>query len=226
MATSTTRLGLRKPDPSDNVNVTTDISDNMDRIDDAVGFQVANGSYPSSPYQGKTVFRSDLNDLPAFWTGSRWEPLAHKVQFSYKSTNQSLANQGSLQNITGLSLNLKANTTYWIEAFIVYSSPTDGPNLWMAFNYPGTAFFQWAPFGIDFTVTGDTGIFRVPVVNGSDQMRSVGTASGGSPIAANPKGVLLSGSVDMTLQFRACQQNVSTENTQILAGSFIMAIRV
>lgn len=35
MATITTKLGLRKPAGADNVNVTTDISDNMDKIDAA-----------------------------------------------------------------------------------------------------------------------------------------------------------------------------------------------
>ncbi|HET7713921.1 MAG TPA: hypothetical protein VFK94_06950 [Patescibacteria group bacterium] len=34
MASLTALLGLRKPDPTDNVNVTTDISDNMELIDD------------------------------------------------------------------------------------------------------------------------------------------------------------------------------------------------
>lgn len=34
MATTTAKLSLRKPDPTDNVSVTTDISDNMQKIDD------------------------------------------------------------------------------------------------------------------------------------------------------------------------------------------------
>lgn len=37
MATTTINLGLRKPSPSDPVDVTADISDNMDLIDAAIG---------------------------------------------------------------------------------------------------------------------------------------------------------------------------------------------
>lgn len=56
MATTTTRLALRKPAGSDNVNVTTDLSDNFEKIDDSVLFvrKTANESVTSS-----TVLQAD-----------------------------------------------------------------------------------------------------------------------------------------------------------------------
>lgn len=54
MATTTTRLGLRLPDPTDLVSVTSDINASMSALDAAVGYEVVT-ALPSAPYKGKTV---------------------------------------------------------------------------------------------------------------------------------------------------------------------------
>lgn len=54
MATSTTRLGIRLPDPTDLVNVTTDLNAGMSALDAAVGYEVVT-SLPAAPYSGKGV---------------------------------------------------------------------------------------------------------------------------------------------------------------------------
>jgi hypothetical protein len=71
MATTTTNLGLRKPATTDVVNVSTDINDNMDKIDAAVGFQVVT-AFPGTPYIGKGVVRSDQNNRTYIWNGTKW----------------------------------------------------------------------------------------------------------------------------------------------------------
>jgi hypothetical protein len=57
MATFTSRLALRMPDPTDLVSVTSDINASMSNLDAAVGFQSVT-SLPSSPYSGKAVMVS------------------------------------------------------------------------------------------------------------------------------------------------------------------------
>lgn len=74
MATTTTKLGLRKPATTDNVNVTTDIGDNMDKIDAATGFEVL-AAFPTSPYKGKGVVRSDQGNRTYVWTGTKWSEI-------------------------------------------------------------------------------------------------------------------------------------------------------
>lgn len=62
MSTTTTRLGLYKPasDGSELVNVVTDLNNNYDAIDLAMGFRIVTSSTrPSSPYGGQGIEESD-----------------------------------------------------------------------------------------------------------------------------------------------------------------------
>lgn len=60
MATTTTRLGLRKPAGSDTVSVTTDLDNNFDTLDAAVSTTYATtNTRPSVPFQGQAVYESD-----------------------------------------------------------------------------------------------------------------------------------------------------------------------
>jgi hypothetical protein len=59
---STSRLSLYKPlnDGSENVNVQTDLNQNWDRVDAAVGFQaVTSSTRPSTPFSGKPIMETD-----------------------------------------------------------------------------------------------------------------------------------------------------------------------
>jgi hypothetical protein len=57
MATFTSRLNLRMPDPTDLVSVTSDINASMSIIDAAVGF-LSVTSFPAAPYAGRSVMVS------------------------------------------------------------------------------------------------------------------------------------------------------------------------
>lgn len=66
MATTTTRLLLRKPDPNpttgDLINVTTDISDSMDKLDATAGFTVCtSGTRPTGTdrWDGRQIYETD-----------------------------------------------------------------------------------------------------------------------------------------------------------------------
>lgn len=73
MATSTTRLGLRKPNnTTDTVNVVTDLNDNWDKLDAAVGAIVCTSTTrPGSPYTGELIFETDTKKV-ACWDGTAW----------------------------------------------------------------------------------------------------------------------------------------------------------
>ena len=78
MATFTTRLGLRKPNPTpvtgDLVDVMLDINNNMDIIDAALNNICTSSTRPSSPFVGMPAFETDTQALimcivtgPAKW---------------------------------------------------------------------------------------------------------------------------------------------------------------
>jgi hypothetical protein len=82
MGTNTTRLLLWKPDGSpggDNINVDTDISDNADIIDDAVGFKVCtSGTRPTGAqrWNGRVIYETDTKRT-YMWQATLgfWMPL-------------------------------------------------------------------------------------------------------------------------------------------------------
>lgn len=73
MATTTTKLGLTKPDFVDVVDI-SELNTNADEIDAAVGFTVCtNATRPASPYTGQSIFETDTGDS-FIWDGSAWQP--------------------------------------------------------------------------------------------------------------------------------------------------------
>lgn len=72
MATFTTRLGLRKPAGTEQSNVVTDLNENYDKIDDAVGTTVCTSTTrPASPFTGQTIFETDTNHFLVY-SGTQW----------------------------------------------------------------------------------------------------------------------------------------------------------
>lgn len=85
MATSTARLALRKPDgdPStgDLVDVDTDLNDNFDKIDDAVGLKICtNATRPTGAdrWDGREIYETDTRRT-YFWSAALglWIPLVN-----------------------------------------------------------------------------------------------------------------------------------------------------
>lgn len=72
MATSTTKLGLTKPDFVDVVDI-TDLNDNANLIDAAVGMAiVTSATRPATPWAGQIIFETDTL-VPYVWDGSAWQ---------------------------------------------------------------------------------------------------------------------------------------------------------
>lgn len=94
MATTTTRLSLRKPADDDTVDVKTDISDNMDTIDNNIGFE-RRTDFPTSPYTGKTVMRSDQGDRCYVYDGTNWEEVLVVSSIMAPQTSTSLSERNT-----------------------------------------------------------------------------------------------------------------------------------
>jgi hypothetical protein len=76
MATTTTRMGLRKPDPTDVVSVSTDLNSPYDTVDLNIGVRICtSGSRPGSPFSGLVIYETDTK-RKYHWNGSAWEWLS------------------------------------------------------------------------------------------------------------------------------------------------------
>jgi hypothetical protein len=72
MATTTTKLGLTKPDFVDVVDI-TDLNNNADALDAAVGSTiVTSATRPVSPFTGQVIFETDTG-RSFVWDGSAWQ---------------------------------------------------------------------------------------------------------------------------------------------------------
>lgn len=73
MATFTTRLGLRKPDGTENVDVVADLGVNYDFLDDAAGSTLCTSTTrPFTPYDGQVIYETDTNHVLT-WNGTAWK---------------------------------------------------------------------------------------------------------------------------------------------------------
>lgn len=132
MATFSTRLGLRLPDPTDLVTVTTDINDSMTKIDAAVGYQVVT-AFIAAPYSGQQVtfsndgYRSYFNNGTAPASAGWVEVLNGSGVFG---SNVNLA--ATRQVVIGVDTNLyrsAANILKTDDSFVAVGSITVGADL-------------------------------------------------------------------------------------------------
>lgn len=73
MSTLTTRLSLLKADPTEAVNVATQIDAAFDKIDAAVGATVCTSTTrPSSPFTGQLAYTTDGTPHLILWNGTVW----------------------------------------------------------------------------------------------------------------------------------------------------------
>ncbi|KND38489.1 hypothetical protein [Streptomyces acidiscabies] len=108
--TNTSRLGLYKPDGDDNVNVETDLNDNYDLLDIAVGTTICTSSTrPASPYEGQAIYETDtghfyLSNGTIPLSGSWVDPVANGLL----ATNITLGGSGTLITVPGRILSQRA----------------------------------------------------------------------------------------------------------------------
>lgn len=73
MATTTTKLGLRKPDRTDLIYVPTDLDGVYDKIDAAVGDTICTtATRPAVPWSGQPIYETDTG-AEAVWNGAAWK---------------------------------------------------------------------------------------------------------------------------------------------------------
>lgn len=118
MSSLTSRLGLYKPDDtgSENINVTTDINNNLDNLDSKVGaLACTSGARPGAPYNGQFIRETDTGKMYVH-DGTNWRQLLfHTAQFAnqlnlasgilaggeIRNTQAAAANRAFVSRLTG-----------------------------------------------------------------------------------------------------------------------------
>lgn len=223
MATSTTRLALRKPAGSDLVNVATDIDTNMDILDSATSFEPL-ASLGGTAFTGKSMLHTGQSNRPYVYDGTRWLPFQTDIIAITKTADETVNNSNTLQNDDHLFVSLSSvNVSYWVECFIRYTSTTATPDLKIAFTVPAGATFAWTPNGLAPAATADDGtIRRVLETTGN---RVLGTIAA-TEVLALPVGVLTIGGTLGPIQFQWSQNTATAENTVVKAGSAMLLRRL
>jgi hypothetical protein len=225
MATTTTRLALRKPAGSDNVNVTTDISDSMDKIDTAATFENLS-SFPGSPFTGKSVQRSDLAQQPYYYTGFSWVPLTYDYRFIYKTADETVNNSTTLQDDNHLTMSVNANAIYVFELFIIYNSVSTAADFKYTLICPAGATLNWTGYSLDTAAANRTSPLDTKLLTGSGTTSISPTFGTSANAVLMPRGIIRTAGTSGSLTLQWAQNTLTAENTQVLADSYLMMRRV
>lgn len=182
MATFSTRLLLRKPDPDpitgDNVNVQTDLNENFDKLDAAMGaFHCTSGTRPATPFLGQFIRETDTgnlllctNTVGPVWTlvytagpggsltvgGNLAVSGIGQKLFVRKSASEPIANN-TMQDDDHLFLALGLNSTYILDGILRYSCASGTPGIKIQFSFPAGTVVAWGGIGPAYGLSAQVG---------------------------------------------------------------------
>lgn len=146
MSSLTSRLGLYKPDDtgSENINVTTDLNNNLDALDAKVGaLSCTSGARPGAPYNGQFIRETDTGKMYVH-DGTNWrQVLFHTAGFDQNLTLPSVGQQlkiGGSTSIASLAVN-RTNTSD-----LVLSGQITGDTI-SRYLMTASGFQSWGPGG-------------------------------------------------------------------------------
>lgn len=166
-----------------------------------------------------------------FRVGVDTETMADKInryltQSSHvvKAANQSVTSSTTFVNDTHLTLNVSANTDYWVTAVLIYSG--NNGNFKQQWGVPTGASLLWVG---DYLGAGVTDTFGI--ISRTQHAYNVTTAVAGGGTSGNdqcsvPKGVLRVGSSAGQLRVRWAQGTSSGTATTLHSGSTLFLRRL
>lgn len=188
---STTRLAMykSKSDGSELVSYTTDIGQNLDKIDAAVGYQVCTSSTrPSSPYSGKPIMESDTTYRTYFSNGTS-PASASWVEIP----NSSATYNSNLKIAQAKQINFGASGSTAYLAILttgttddILSTRTTGDTA-SRFLLEADGTLSWGPGGASAT---DTALNRTAAgriaISGTDAALTIGSATYRNALSSGP----------------------------------------
>lgn len=225
MATNTTRWGLRKPAAGDTINPATDLGGPYDTIDAALGSTVCtSGTRPGTPVVGQIIFETDT-ERTYIWAGSGaggWLPVAPLT--AVKTTDKTVTSSTTLTDDTQLVLPVAANTTYLLQAFLIYSGAL-AADAKMGLTVPSGATWKLAPFALTSAASATSGSTEEGVFTASGITLGIGAATP-TQQAALVTGSLVVGGTAGTCAVSFAQLVSSATASVLATGSTLQLTRV
>jgi hypothetical protein len=142
-----------------------------------------------------------------------------------KSADETVASSTTNQNDNELSIAVDANTTYWVECFLIYAADPSA-DIKVTYNGPSGTTMQWCADGL---VSSSTAV--VDNVSRSLQGLANTPSHGGitnntTVLVAMHKGVLTTGGSSGNLTLQWAQLASSANATRVYAGSTLVVTRV
>lgn len=155
--------------------------------------------------------------LPSGHVVTADELAARQTTIAIKTVDESLASNTTLQNDDELFVTVAANTTYKVEAVLIYSGATTG-DMKVAFTWPTSATMPWGLLGYTTALAFQAVAFSAP---SSGTPFSVGCNGAGNDLVLYLSGTLTVGSTAGTLQIQWAQAASDATATIVRAGSWL-----
>lgn len=146
-------------------------------------------------------------------------------QVALKTADESVTSSTTLQDDNHLSITLQANTSYWIDLFLITDGATAGDIKLAVFIPSGT--FRWITNGLDAATTGTSGDVNRRVKGGGAVVGTdVGTAGAGTSTVIPARGIVRIGATGGLTWLQWAQNASSATASRVLTGSMMRALRV
>lgn len=144
-----------------------------------------------------------------------------------KSVDESVTSSTTNQDDNELVLDVRANTTYWVECFLMYSASAAG-DIKTTYSGPSGSTFDWCADSNTSTATATVAPVSRSLQGLGNTPSHGGLEQSGTPLemCALHKGVLTVGGTAGQLRLRWAQLASSTTPSKVLAGSTLMITRI
>lgn len=244
MATTSPKLSLRKPATTDLVSVTTDISENMDKLDAPLYIGAAGDDVIGTKVTGDTQRRFNLNadGSMEFGPGNAIADillnrasagilqvasgllLPHKV--ARKTADEPVNNSATLQNDDHLFIAIAANEIWYFDFFLRHSSGI-GSGFKLAFTIPAAATMSWVATATEIVGNPGQGSTRS---GGQDTSGTSTTIVATSDTTGSGRffgsGIVICGATPGNLQLQWAQAAATAHDTKLLTNSILIARRI
>lgn len=187
----------------------------------------ARTSAVTSAVEGMLSYRQDAKIFEGY-DGSAWQTVAFAPGFLFarKTTDESLSSSTTLQNDDHLFVNVAANATYLVDAFLLYNSDS-AVEMKFGWTAPAGATLIWNSGGISTTAPAGTPA-SIAWFAGSNlaSVELIGGVGTGNDLVAQSRGILLTSGTSGTLQLQWAQGASSAIATTFKTNSHLMLRRV
>lgn len=165
----------------------------------------------------------------AWWLSQVYNPLAFLfntfIPPAVKAADTSRLNTTTSADDPDLTITVAANTTYLVEGFILYTSPSVAPDLKFNLNAPSGATGYWTLLAPSSTSTADPDALRTIASPPGATTRSYGVSTASNVFGAVLRGSVITSATAGAVTVQWAQFTADATNATILkAGSWLRLI--